>query len=108
MDVPENFNAIHEAALLNARKAEADFVVAHGHTAYCGFAWVHINEKASTKFGRVLKQLGFRSAYNGGLDLWNPGGSYTQSMDVKEAGADAYAETLRQHGVKAYACSRAD
>jgi hypothetical protein len=29
-------------------------------------------------------------------------------MDVKEAGAQAYAETLRQYGFKAYMGSRAD
>jgi hypothetical protein len=52
--------------------------------------------------------VGFRKSYNGGLDLWNPGGSFTQSMDIKEAGAEAYAEVLRQSGIKAYACSRAD
>jgi hypothetical protein len=29
-------------------------------------------------------------------------------MDVKEAGARAYAETLKQHGIDAYMMSRAD
>jgi hypothetical protein len=29
-------------------------------------------------------------------------------MDVKEAGAGAFAQVLQQAGLKAYACSRAD
>jgi hypothetical protein len=40
--------------------------------------------------------------------MWNPGGSFTQSMDIKEAGAQAYADVLRQHGLDAYMMSRAD
>jgi hypothetical protein len=52
--------------------------------------------------------VGFRKSYWGGLDLWNPGGSGTQSMDVKETGARAYAETLEKFGIKAYMMSRAD
>jgi hypothetical protein len=55
-----------------------------------------------------LKQLGFRKEYTGGLSLWNPGGSFTQSMDIKEAGAEAYADTLRKFGIDAYMASRAD
>jgi hypothetical protein len=29
-------------------------------------------------------------------------------MDIKEAGAEAYAEVLRKFGINAHACSRAD
>ena len=104
----DNIESICNTAKSAAERAEADFRAKHGEPGYCGFAWVKVSEKASTKLGRALKTVGFRKSYNGGLDLWNPGGSFTQSMDIKEAGAEAYAEVLRQHGINAYACSRAD
>jgi hypothetical protein len=108
MNALENIESIHNTALEAARKAEADFIARHGEMAYCGFAWVKVNEKASTRLGRALKTVGFKKSYSGGLDFWNPGGSFTQSMDVKEAGASAYAEILKQHGIDAYMQSRAD
>ena len=42
------------------------------------------------------------------LNLWSPGGYNGQSMDVKEAGAHAYAEVLSKYGFKAYMGARAD
>lgn len=104
----DNIESIHNTATSAAQRAEAEFRDRHGEPGYCGFAWVKVSEKASTKLGRALKTVGFRKSYNGGLDLWNPGGSGTQSMDIKEAGAEAYAEVLREFGINAYACSRAD
>ena len=104
----DNIESLHNTATSAAQRAEAEFRARHGEPGYCGFAWVKVSEKASTKLGRALKTVGFRKSYNGGLDLWNPGGSGTQSMDIKEAGAEAYAEVLRKFGINAYACSRAD
>jgi hypothetical protein len=104
----DNIESIHNTAVAAAQQAEADFRARHGEPGYCGFAWVTVPEKASTKLGRALKTLGFRKAYGGGLQLWNPGGSFTQSMDIKETGAQAYAETLRKFGIQAYMESRAD
>jgi hypothetical protein len=103
-----NLESIHNTAKAAAEQAEAEFRAKYGEPGYCGFAWVVVREKASTKLGRALKTLGFRKEYGGGLSLWNPGGSYTQSMDIKEAGAQAYAETLRKFGIDAYMSSRAD
>ena len=104
----ENLESILGTATLAAQKAEADFRARHGEPGYCGFAWVVVREKGNTKLGRALKQLGFRKEYTGGLSLWNPGGSFTQSMDIKEVGAEAYADTLRKFGIDAYMASRAD
>jgi len=104
----DNLESICNTAKSAAERAEAEFRAKHGEPGYCGFAWVHVSEKASTKLGRALKNVGFRKEYGGGLSLWNPGGSFTQSMDIKEAGAQAYADVLRQHGIDAYMSSRAD
>jgi hypothetical protein len=104
----DNIESICNTATAAAQQAEADFRARHGEPGYCGFAWVVVREKASTKLGRALKNVGFRKEYGGGLSIWNPGGSFTQSMDIKEAGAEAYAKVLREHGIDAYMSSRAD
>ena len=104
----DNIESVHNTAIAAAQRAEADFRARHGEPGYCGFAWVTVPEKASTKLGRALKTVGFTKAYGGGLQLWNPGGSYTQSMDIKETGAQAYADVLRSFGINAYMSSRAD
>ena len=104
----DNLESICNTAKSAAERAEADYLARHGEPMYCGFAWVVVREKGNTKMGRALKTVGFKPAYGGGLSLWNPGGSFTQSMVVKEVGAEAYAEVLRQHGIDAYMNSRAD
>ena len=92
-----------------AQKAAQDFLATHGDRDACGFAWVTVYEKGNTKMGRALLKNGFRKAYGGGLQMWNPSGLGVQSMNVKEEGADAMAKFLREHlGVKAYAGSRMD
>lgn len=87
----------------------------YGEPMYCGFAWVTVypEHKGNTRAGKaeraVLAQMGFRKDWTGkAYELWNPTGYAGQSMDVKEVGAQAYAEVLRQHGFKAYMGSRAD
>ena len=81
----------------------------YGEPMYCGFAWVNIyGVKGNTKLGRAMKQAGYTKSYDGSIQIYNPAGYGGQSMDVKEAGAQAYAEVLRQYGFKAYMGSRAD
>lgn len=87
----------------------------YGEPMYCGFAWVTVypEHKGNTRAGKaeraVLAQMGFRKDWTGkAYELWNPTGYAGQSMDVKEAGAQAYAEVLRGAGFKAYMGSRAD
>ena len=105
----EDLQTIKAAALQHARDAAEASIEQHGEMGYCGFAWVTVYEKGSTKLGRALKAVGFKPAYGGGLQLWNPSGHGTQSMSVKEAGAQAYADVLRSFGIdKAYAGGRAD
>ena len=105
----DNLANVHNTATQAAAKATEDFLAKHGDRDACGFAWVTVNEKGSTKLGRALKAVGFKPAYGGGLQLWNPSGNWTQCITAKEEGAQAYANVLRQAGiVNAYAGSRMD
>ena len=102
-------NAAVAEAQQAAAKAAQDYITQHGEDWYCGFAWVNVYEKGSTKLGRALIKAGFSKAYGGGLQWWNPSGHGTQSMSVKEAGASAAARILKERlGVTAYAGGRAD
>lgn len=108
----ETLQAIHQKAQQAAQEAATKFFNDRmdGKDNFpCGFAWVTVSEKGSTKMGRALKAIGFKPAYRGGLELWNPSGFPVQNVDVKEAGAQAYAKVLRDElGIKAYAGSRLD
>ena len=106
---------IKEAALQHARDAGVAHIEQYGEQAYCGFAWVtiHPEHKGNTRLGklerRVIESMGFRKDWTGkAYQLWNCTGYGGQSMDVKEAGAQAYADVLRTAGFKAYMGSRAD
>ena len=81
----------------------------------CGFAWVNIYPrfKGNTKDGKVerivIRELGFELDYTGkAFRLWNPGKSYFQNIDCKEAGARAAAKVLESVGFDAFANSRLD
>lgn len=86
----------------------------YGEPMYCGFAWVNIYEYAGkkldgrTKAGKAMKAAGIRQDYTGAYQIWNPGNWRGQSMDVKEAAAQAAAEVFKKHGFTAYMGSRAD
>lgn len=79
----------------------------------CGFAWVNI-KPGTCSFARwASKQPALRGggnlvhkSYYGGVDLWV--GLFDQSMTRKKAYAGAYAQVLRDHGIKAHAMSRMD
>ena len=105
----ENVNAAVLEACAEAAKATNAFLAKHGDRDACGFAWVTVYEKGSTKMGRALIKAGFRKAYGGGLQMWNPSGSHTQCISAKEEGATVAAKILTERlGVKAYAGSRLD
>jgi hypothetical protein len=103
-----NIQDMHDAATTAAKNATIQHLAKHGEDYYCGFAWVQVREKASTKLGRALKCIGFTKAYGGGMQLWNPSGTFSQSMYLKEVGAQAYADVLQKSGIPAYVGSRAD
>ena len=107
----EAMKAIHEEAKIAAYNAANNDFQTHLNGVdrpMCGFAWVNVSEKASTKLGKTLVSLGFRKSYDKGLDLWNPSGLPVQNVDVKELGAIAYADVLRKYGIKANARNRLD
>ena len=105
-----DIQAIHNEALNAAITAENAFLAQHGEPLYCGFAWVDVFvERTNSKEAKLLKSIGFKPSWRRKcLNLWKPGGYNGQSMDVLEAGANAYAEVLSKHGFRAYMGSRAD
>jgi len=76
----------------------------------CGFGWVDVMvERTNSKQAQELIKAGFRKDYKPKcLSMWDPAGIPTQSISVKEAGAQAYADYLRALGLTAYAGSRMD
>ena len=100
---------IHNMAWAAAQKAQADYLAKHPEPFYCGFGWAIIRP-ANSKFAKELVAAGIarKDSYQGGVRVWNPGGSMTQSMTLKELATDAYVAVLVQHGIRAEAHSRAD
>lgn len=96
-----------------AKNASSQHILKHGEGMMCGFAWVNIYKfqgkkiAGNTKLGRLLKQLGVRQDYTRTFSQWDNwyGG---QSVDVKESGAQAFADVLTKYGFTAYAGSRLD
>ena len=78
----------------------------------CGFGWVEIYvDRTNSKEARALIEAGFRKSYKSKcLDMWDPAGLPTQSVSVKEAGAQAFAQSFRAMfpEAKIYGCSRLD
>ena len=112
------FAFVHAEAVQAAKKAVADLLEKwraqtggneYGEPMYCGFACVDVRGvRSNSKLGQAMQAQGFRKGYSGGLQLWDPAEHRGQSMDCKEAGAQAYAEVLRGYGINAYMGSRAD
>jgi hypothetical protein len=99
-----------DQAVLAAKKAAYEFYQQHGDRDACGFAWVTVyGVRSNSRLGKTLATYGFSKSYNGGLQLWNPSKAGVQSISILEAGAEAYAEVLREQlGLEAYAGSRLD
>jgi hypothetical protein len=76
----------------------------------CGFAWVDVYvDRTNSKQAKELIAAGFKKDYKPKcLSMWDPAGLPTQSISVKEAGANAYATYLQGLGLTAYGCSRLD
>ena len=107
-----NIENIHNHALMVAQNATNKFIkdeLGGVDRAPCGFARVRVfGVKGNTKLGRTLKTLGFKPAWDGGLQLWNPSQSTVQNVDAKFHGAEAYANVLQQFGISATPDARLD
>jgi len=108
-DLPAVQAVLNEAGE-QARSATKAFLAKHGDRDACGFAWVTVYDvRSNSKLGKALATVGFRKAWDKGLQLWNPSGHPTQAITAKEEGAEAYAKVLSSKlGLKAYAGSRMD
>ena len=103
-------DALNEAGI-QARTAAKLALQKYGDRDACGIAWVNVYKvRSNSKLGKALQAAGFRKSYTGGLQLWNPSQAGVQSVGILEAGAEAYAEVLRQKlGLEScYAGSRLD
>ena len=105
-----DIQAIHNEAQTAAINAEQAFIAQHGEPMYCGFAWVDVFvARTNSKEAKELLKVGFKKSWRAKcLNLWTCGNYHGQSMDVKEAGAHAYAEVLTNYGFRAYMGARAD
>jgi len=103
-----DYKAIYEQASQAGQQAEADFIAKHGEPFYCGFAWVEIPNGRSPFVNWAKKNDVGSKHYQKGWQVWNPTKTFSQSMDVREAGATAFAKVLRDNGIEAYMVSRAD
>jgi len=98
-------------ARIQAHTAAKAMIAKYGDRGACGFAWVNIyGVRSNSKLGKWLQAAGFRKDYTGALSLWNPSQAAVQSIDILEAGANAYAEVIKDKlGLdKVYAGSRMD
>lgn len=90
----------HEQALESAR-AESSALYIHSYNETdvlpCGFAWVKVYVKGSTRIGKLFKTLGYTIDYGSkGLSLWNPSGLHVQSLEILEHGARIYRDTMKK------------
>lgn len=99
-----------QAGLTTARAAAEAMYQQVGERDACGFGWTEVYvTRTNSKEAQELIKAGFRKDYKPKcLTYWDPAGVPTQSISVKEAGADAFATYLTALGFKAYSCSRMD
>lgn len=105
MNTEQILSQANQAAI----EAENNFLAKHGEPMYCGCAWVTVFvDRTNSTEAKQLLDLGFRTSHvRKCLTSGNVGGYKGQSLDVAEAGADAYAEVLRNYGFRAYSKSYA-
>ena len=93
-----------------AEQAGLEMYAKVGERDACGFGWVEVYvDRTNSKQAKELLAAGFRKDYKPKcLSFWDPAKIPTQSVSVKEAGAEALATYLQALGLKAYAGSRLD
>lgn len=106
MDILE----VHLNAIEEAKKATAVYLAEKGEDYFCGFAWAALKMDGRSPESKKLIKAGYAvKGHRGDLYVWNPGGSSSQCMSLKEAGAEAYVKYFNQHSnFKAIVGSRPD
>ncbi len=127
----ENFEAILNEAITAAVLASSELMETYGDNGACGFAWVDLSDARSPFVKWCKSQIKLASQgtespreeriaiqnaerlygskhYKKGWTFWNPSKHNAQTVDILEAGADAFAKVLRSHGIEAHANSRLD
>ena len=101
---------IRAGKVLAEQAGRAEYAKWGGDRGACGFAWVEVYvDRTNSKQAKELIAAGFRKDYKPKcLSYWDPAKIPTQSVSVKEAGAEALATYLQSLGLKAYAGSRLD
>ena len=101
---------IRSGKVLAEQAGRAEYAKWGGDRGACGFAWVEVYvDRTNSKQAKELIAAGFKKDYKPKcLSMWDPAGIPTQSISVKEAGAQAYAKYLQALGLTAYGCSRLD
>jgi hypothetical protein len=106
--------------MITAEQIQAGFLLAHlagvemhnkvGERDACGFGWVEVYvDRTNSPQAKELIKAGFKKDYKPKcLNYWDPAKIPTQSISVKEAGAQALATYLQSLGLRAYAGSRMD
>ena len=101
-------------ACVAGKTAVEEYHRQYGEPMYCGFGHVSIRP-ARGKFVNFLKKVGVGDlGYNGGYnvsyyDIMDDHPlSHTQSLDLKEACVDAFAQVLQKYGLDAWGVGRAD
>jgi len=99
-----------EASAASIVAATNKFDEMGGDRFMCGFAWVDIyGIRANSKLGKQLESFGIKKdSWKKCYSVWDPAGLPVQNIDIKEAGACAFAKVLESYGFRAYAGSRLD
>jgi len=96
-----DINVLAEAtvnqAVVEATRQTQNYIAQHGDRSMCGFTWVDVyGVRANSKLGKALITNGFRKdSYSKSLKFWSPDKTFTQSIDAKEAGAQAFVTVMK-------------
>lgn len=98
------------AAFKEATIATNNYISQNGADFPCGFAWCLIDVRSNSKIGKDLLTHPRieKNTLGRGLRVYNPSGSYTQSMYAKEAGAKKFADIMTSFGIPTQAITRID
>ena len=104
------YEKIWQTAKFAAAKTVKDWRENHGEDFYCGFAWAWFPD-ARHPFVKYLKRAhpqDISPGYPKGAQVWDPAKVFSQSMYLKEIGAEAFVKSLAKAGITCYAQSRGD